>query len=93
MDLKSHAYIGLKPYIDKIGGLLFYLYKASVLYTHGISSPYPAPLLTGGLLNSIWTCIGPTSGLDLTNILTIVYHLQLFVSIRAYACLSIIGNS
>ena len=29
-----------------------------------------------GMFNSIWTCIGPTSRLDLINILTIVYYLQ-----------------
>ena len=29
-----------------------------------------------GMFNSIWTCIGHASRLDLTNILRIVYYLQ-----------------
>ena len=37
------------------------------------------------MFNSIWTCIGPTSRLDLINTLTIVYYLQ---CMKVYSCKS-----
>ena len=43
------------------------------------------------MFNSIWTCIGPTSRLDLINILTIVYYLQCVkvVSVCQHTCVCV----